>query len=135
MTQKNTTRVETEEMSGGLILPDAADFSPQVQTVPKAETDIGRPRGLDLAKWAFALIDLGGKPDRITLERIRLAGKGYKKAEGVAVVPGWAQPEVWVKPRHIYEADRQTRKATIDQNIASGEMMQFADLSQRSNWG
>lgn len=111
--------------ASGLQLPSEADFAefePQViDSLP-----VGRVDGLDYSKWATAIIDLDDAQARIASHRSRIAAKGYRKVEGTVIVGGINNAEVWVIPRHMFEANRERRRERIERQVETGEKMEFA---------
>lgn len=113
-------------MAAGFVLPSEDsfnDFVPyEIDSLP-----VGRVDGLDYSKWATAIIDLNDAPTRVASHRSRIAAKGYKKVDGQTVVGGIENAEVWVVPRHIFEANRERRKLRIDKEVEDGTKMEFAN--------
>ena len=81
-----------------------------------------RVHGLDYSQYAPAILDLNEQPGRVAEERIRFARKGYVKLEGDWIVLGYQKPEVWVKSRADYEADRQAKAQKIRLAVKNGMM-------------
>lgn len=117
---------KTPEPKSAMKMPDEASFVTPVESATQSGP-VGRVEGLDYSKWAVAIVNLDAPQVRIDAERSRLTAKGYQKVEGDPMVGGFAKPEVWVIPRHMYEANRQRRASKIDAYVASGQMMEFAN--------
>lgn len=78
--------------------PAASDFSAAPPAFDVGPT-IGTPIGVDLEKYAIALVDLTDKPARIATARHTLRQKGYAPIKSKVEVVGWLNAEVWVLPR------------------------------------
>lgn len=126
MPAPKSTMTTTSPVEGTLILPDEQEFQR-----PANLASVEGPHkvvGLDYDKWASAVIDLGGKPERIASHRLMLARKGYRKVDGSPVVNGVGLAEVWVKPRSQWEQDREARHARILRLIDEGILTDAANV-------
>ena len=111
--------------TGALVMPDLGDFQ-----APRREDaggpGAGRVHGLDYDKWAVALIDLNQPAERVAGQRARIKAKGYLKADGLPIVDGWLNPEVWVIPRPQYEDNLAARSARIRSLVSAGQLTDSA---------
>lgn len=114
------TAPEDPDTSGMFTLPDEGSFKPA--NLPQSSNKPGRVLGLDYEKWAVSVINLDDKGDRVTAARFRMKSKGYQRLEGTPSVDGYARPEVWVKPRALYEQDVAARKARLEAKVDAGEL-------------
>jgi hypothetical protein len=124
---KQITNVEMEvppDDAGTFILPDAGSFGHTPQKVSTEKP--GRVHGLDYDQWAVALVNLVDQPDRIMANRLRMQNRGYKKLQGNPIVEGYSKPEVWVKPRAVYNADLEARRQRIQDRVDSGDLPESA---------
>lgn len=110
---------------GKFELPSVEDFAP----VAPDDTPVQQPArvvGMDYEQWATAVISLDAAPDRIAADRLRLKKKGYKVLPGHPTVTGYANPEVWIIPRAMYEGLRSARKDRLKELVKSGQLSRTA---------
>ena len=105
-----------------LKLPDLSSWDDYVPGEIETGDTIGKVVGIDQEEWAVALVDLTAKADRIDAERARMYERGYRKVEGEVSVIGWRKPEVWVKPREIYDAARAAKRARLRKDVRDGRL-------------
>lgn len=106
---------------GQFKLPDPSEFEASPQVSESGDRP-GRAVGIDYDRWAVAVIDLDDRADRIAAHRLRLRQKGYKKVEGTPTVPGFPNPECWVKPRNQWERDREARGQKMREAVQRGQL-------------
>lgn len=122
-----TSIEETAPPTGALILPDPKGFAaPSAIPTNDPNSIPGRVIGLDLTQWAFATIDLTGRPDRIASQRLRYIDKGYQKLGGEPIVVGVPSAEVWVKPRALWLQAKENRRKAIAHNVRAGVLSESA---------
>lgn len=120
-----TTPQEKQDKKAGMILPDASSFVP-VKPTADSGPGFGTVIGLDLTQWAYAIVDLADKPDRIDQQRHRMRQKGYQPVQGDVSVVGWRSPEVWVIPRVLFEQRKKDQANLMRQNVANGRLADSA---------
>ena len=118
--------------SGELILPSKTEMVAAKQRKSDAREQ-GKDTlppchvvGLDYDKYASAIVDLDGSPDKVASARRAYANKGYTKLRGEPVVVGFSNAEAWVKDRKEWLADREARRAAIFDSVQRGVMSDSA---------
>lgn len=105
----------------GVKLPDRKSF--KLNTDTSEELSPGTVLGIDLAKWATAIVDLTDAADRVETSRYRLTRKGFQAITGdQPTVVGFRLAEVWVMPREMYEQRRAMRAANNRKAVISGRL-------------